>query len=274
MSDKVHTVLQDCIEMVRQGASPEECLARYPEYAQELEPLLETALTAQRQLPTAMPSMPSALRTRVRARVMAEWDRRHRPRQRFWHPPYLVPRWAASALSVVLVFVLSGTGTVLAAGSSVPGDPLYAVKELREDVSLWFARSPEAKVDIYTRLVKQRAEELMELAVDGKAGSASSVAARLEEHVSGVNRLVKERIERQTDGPLGPDSELLEKLHEVDRTQQSAAGILQEMLEQAPVESRVGLQRALETIERARDRVGTALEALGQPVSPLPPSNQ
>ena len=117
MEGRVQQVLEECLELLRQGVSLEQCLARYPECAQELEPLLRTALTAQGQL---TPGMPSAARTRIQARVLAEWDRRHLPRQRRWGLPFFLPRWAAVAASVVLAIVLGGVGTVAAAGSSSP----------------------------------------------------------------------------------------------------------------------------------------------------------
>ena len=268
MADRIQQVLQDCIELLRQGVSPEECLARYPEYAQELEPLLRTALNAQGEL---TPGMPPAARTRARARVLAVWDHRHLPRQRRWGLPFFLPRWAAMAVSVVLAIVLGGVGTVAAAGGAVPGDPLYPVKEIREGAQLWFARSPETKVAMYTRLVKERAEELRELAAKGRTGPSSIALARLERHVEDVNQLVEESIERPADGPPEIAPGLLGKLQEVIAEQLSAEGVVQETLEEAPVEARPGLQRALEAIQRGRDRVRDALEAAGHPI-PAEPS--
>ena len=265
MPDPVDNILQDCLELIRQGASVVECLARYPEKAEELDPLLRTALSARGQL---TPGMPSPARARVRASVLAEWDRRHLPKPRSWRLPVFLPRWAAVAASVVVVMVLSGTGTVLASTNSVPGDPLYAVKQLREDVQLWFTWSSEAKVDIYTRLVQQRAEELRKLASAGRAGSASIAVARLQSHVDDINQLAKANMESPTDGQSPASSRLLKKLQESVQAQQSAADIIQQMLDEAPAEVRAGLLGALEAIEEARNRVRAAQEAIAVPASP------
>lgn len=265
MPDLIDNILDDCLELIGTGASVAECLALYPEYAQELESLLETALSAQRQL---TPGMPSGARARVRAAALTEWDRHHLPKRRPWRLPILLPRWAAVAASVVVVMVLSGTGTVLASTNSVPGDPLYAVKQLREDVRLWFTWSPEAKVDMYTRLVRQRAEELRKLASAGRTDSAPIAAARLERHVANVNELAEAHIESQAEDQSPANPRLLKKLQDSVKAQQSAAGIIQQMLDEAPAEARAGLLRALEAIERARDRVRAAQEAIGVPVPP------
>ena len=50
-------------------------------------------------------------------------------------PLQIVPRWAIAVCAVMLVFVLGG-GTVLAANSSMPGNPLYAVKLATENLSV------------------------------------------------------------------------------------------------------------------------------------------
>ena len=78
MADRLDHVLDECLELLRQGVPLELCLARYPEEGEELGPLLRTALTAQAELTHAAPAQ---LRTRVRDRVMAEWDRRERAQQ-------------------------------------------------------------------------------------------------------------------------------------------------------------------------------------------------
>ena len=270
MRDRIDLVLQDCVEMVRRGASFEACLARYPEHGQELEPLLEAALSVQGELTSPMPA---AVDRGIRSRVLEEWDRRQFQRRRSWRLPYLMPRWAAVAAALVLAVLASGTGTVVAAAGSLPGDPLYLVKELREDFQLWFARSPEAKVGAYTQLVKQRADELRKLAAAGRVGSAPIAASRLERHVADVNRVMKESVESRSDGRLGADANFLENMDEYVRTQRSATGVLQEMLAQAPVGARADLERSIEAIELARNRVQAALESL-TPVLPLAPETR
>ena len=42
MADRLEQTFEECLELLSQGVSLEECLARYPEYARELEPLLRS----------------------------------------------------------------------------------------------------------------------------------------------------------------------------------------------------------------------------------------
>ena len=154
-------IVEECLELLRQGRSMEECLERYPEEAAELEPMLRVAFSVRSGLAADLP-LPA--RTRMRSRVLAEWDRQHQPRSWNLRLPSvlpgsaLFPRWAFAAAILVLALALGGLGTNTAAANTVPGDILYPVKELREGVELWFARSPEAKVEMYTSLVKERVD--------------------------------------------------------------------------------------------------------------------
>ena len=268
MEDRFQQALEDCIELLGHGASVEDCLARYSEYAQELEPLLHTALTARTQL---TPGMSSGAKARVRSQVMAEWDHRHLPRQRRWSLPSFLPRWAAVAASVVLAIGLGGASTVAAAGGAVPGQLLYPVKELREGAQLWFAQSPESKVAVYSRLVKERAKEIRELTATEHTGSSLIALARLEGHVSDVNNLTGRQIGLSGDASLAADSGLVERLKEVISEQKAAEAVVQKALQQAPAEVRPKFQDALKAIQAGRDRVRSAIESIGHP-SPLQPA--
>ena len=260
MSRPSEDALQASLELITQGASLDECLARYPDYAGELEPLLAAAIKTRAKL---TPGLSHSARGRIRAAVLAEWDHRPAPGRWRWRLPVLVPRWAAVAASVVVALMVSSTGTVLASSSSIPGDALYPVKQVREDVQLWLTRSPEAKVDLYTRLVKQRAEELKALALAGKGGPASIAAARLEKHVAGVNDLAARTLASDREAGVDIDPALAIKLSDSLKAQQSAAGEFQLLLSEAPAKAREGLERALQAIHQARDRVRAAQETIG-----------
>jgi hypothetical protein len=76
MTNDFYRAIQHCLELTRQGTPLEECLAQYPEYAEELRPLLIAATT-----PTQGYSrMPSTVRARLRQRVLEHWDHTHAPK--------------------------------------------------------------------------------------------------------------------------------------------------------------------------------------------------
>ena len=262
MENRVQEVLQQCLEHLEEGWSLEECLAQFPEEADRLEPLLQTALSARGQFALGIPA---ATRARLRDRVMAEWDHRHRPRHWTFPIPIFSLRTAAVTASVVLAVALSGIGTVAAAGGTVPGDHLYAVKELREEAQLWFARSPEAKVEMYTRLVKERAKEVQELAAQEEARSqAISLALdRMNQHLAALNTVLDEKVRQQKVDPTAIDAGFLEALQHSAQGQQSVQIALEEALAEAPSKTQPGLGAALDAIQRAQERVRAAAEAVG-----------
>ena len=263
MENEIQEVLQQCLERLEEGRSLEECLVQFPEEADRLEPLLQTALAARSQFAVGISA---ATRVRLRNRVMAEWDRRPRPRHWTFPVPLFSLRTATVAASVVLAVALSGVGTVAAAGGAVPGDRLYPVKELREETQLWFARSPEAKVEMYTHLVKQRAREVQELAAQEEARSlAISLALdRMSRHLAALNTVVEERSRQQRVDPTTIDAGFLEALQHSAQGQQSAQVALEETLAEAPSKDQPGLGAALDAIQLAQERVRAAAEAAGQ----------
>ena len=46
MNANRHEIVEECLELLRLGTSLEECLTRYPDDAEELEPILRTAVSA------------------------------------------------------------------------------------------------------------------------------------------------------------------------------------------------------------------------------------
>lgn len=262
MKDSIKDILQECLDLVRQGASIEECLARYPRYAQEIEPLLRTSLLAQEHL---APEMPVGAKNRVRGRVLAEWDRARVKSSRRWNLPSLMPRWAAVSIFLVLAIALGGTGTVAASGGAIPGDTLYPVKEFREETQLWFARSPEARVATSTRFVRERLEELRALTAAGETTRTSVALDRLEGHVNRINREVDTMFKQAGGPPTQTDIHLLDSLKNVMANQQLAESLIKDFVIEAPPETLLALHRDLEAIQGGRKRVQDALEAIQSP---------
>ncbi|MCX8126111.1 MAG: hypothetical protein N3E40_03065, partial [Dehalococcoidia bacterium] len=65
--EKFDEILNECLEALEKGQSLEACLDRYPEHAQSLRPLLETALAARRVAKLRpRPEFKEAVRRRLR----------------------------------------------------------------------------------------------------------------------------------------------------------------------------------------------------------------
>ncbi len=149
--------LGDCLTRMRlEGATPEECLAQYPQFRLEMAPLLIAA-----QDLGALDSLePTAeFRSRTREKLLAHM--RANPRRRDNWYGSLSFRYAAS---LALIFVaLASTGTALAQ-SALPGDTLYGWKLASERI--WYSlHGNPVDADIY--LSGRRVVEIQ--AIQGRA---------------------------------------------------------------------------------------------------------
>ncbi len=106
------------------------------------------------------PVMRQQFRKELRGRLMSEAVAVLAPRpSRFSFPAMLRPAFAAAA---ILVLVLAGATS--AAASSLPGDPLYALKRAGEDVRVALTFDDVARTRLLSELTDRRLEELAAVA--------------------------------------------------------------------------------------------------------------
>jgi hypothetical protein len=171
-------ILEECLERVLiKGETVEQCLAAYPEHAAELEPLLQTVLVAKEA---------SAIKPRPEFRERASYqfqaalrEMGARKSRSFFSQQ---PQWA-TAVIVVIVLLLAGSGTVVAAGNSLPDEPLYQVKLATETVRLALTPSALGKAELYVKLADKRVAEIIEMADKGEAEQVEQTAQRLNMHL-------------------------------------------------------------------------------------------
>jgi len=183
-------IFDECLERILTGGETvEQCLASYPEHAAELEPLLQTALNAKETLEIA--PRPE-FRERARYQILAELrDIEERKQRRFslfgWQP-----RWATAAIAV-LVLLVASSGTVAAAGNSMPDQPLYPVKLATERVRLVLIPSKLGKAEYYAELVDKRVSEIVNMAEKGKLKQMEKTAERMNNQLMAMAVLVSTR---------------------------------------------------------------------------------
>jgi hypothetical protein len=178
-------ILDKCLERVLLNGEPiEQCLAEYPDYASELEPLLRTSLTVKEA--TSVKPRPQ-FRERARYQFQAAIGETE-PKQRRgffgWQP-----RWA-TAVIVVIVLLLAGSGTVAAAGNSMPDEPLYQVKLATEAVQLALTPSALGKAELYAKLADKRVAEIVKMADEGKVPQVEQATQRLNDNLVAMASLV------------------------------------------------------------------------------------
>jgi DNA-binding ferritin-like protein len=199
---QLNTILDECLERILvNGETVPQCLESYPEYAAELEPLLQTAMITSEAV-DIQPSPEFKARARFELRVeMARADEKKRRSIFAWQP-----RWAVVVVTVVVVVLLGG-GTVLAADSdnTIPGNPLYAVKLATENVRLALSSSDITKAELCATLIDRRVAEIERLIERGRTELAQRTVNRLKRHLATLSRLSL-AIQSQ----IGPEAEDVE----------------------------------------------------------------
>jgi hypothetical protein len=178
-----NNILNECLERLLEGETIEQCLGRYPGQANGLKPLLKTALAA-RRVSAIQPRADFKARARYQFRsALKEAATKKRPFFSWF------PRWATVA-TIALVLLLAGSGTVAAAGSSMPDSPLYPVKLATEEVRLALTPSPLGKTSFCAELADRRVAEIIYLAERGNAQQLKLITQRLDERLVMLTTLI------------------------------------------------------------------------------------
>jgi hypothetical protein len=179
-------ILDECLErLLVKGETIDQCLQSYPEHADELRPLLQMAVEAK----TAIAIQPRPeFRERARYQMQAAFHQATEPR-RGLRLIFRLSRGWAIALSIALVVLLAGGGTVAAAGYSMPDSPLYPVKLATEQVQMAFTFTDMGKAELHARLTDRRVAEIAYLASKGTPQQVEQIVQRLDNHLGMIASL-------------------------------------------------------------------------------------
>lgn len=158
--EALETMLEKTLE---HGTNIETVLAEFPEFAEELRPLLQSAIDASAlAVPPASADVARRGRTRLLQHAAQMRDAAPVPRASFFDF-----RLATATLTLLLVFFVGGTGIVSASSSALPGDSLYTVKRGWESTHLWFA-DDDRTASLEAEYEEERREEVQELLGGGR----------------------------------------------------------------------------------------------------------
>lgn len=166
MNNKLYDALEICLREIENGVTLENVLARFPDLAAELRPILKASVKA-RKLNMASAPSPEAIR-RGRAKLLQRASEMREakvaPRRR------VIPIFQRLALSLGLTatFLLSGTGLVGASATALPGENLYPVKRTWEDLQLFFIFDKDARDAVQSQFETERLHEVNELLAEGR----------------------------------------------------------------------------------------------------------
>lgn len=252
-----NNILDDCIErLLVKGETLQQCLERYPEHAAELEPLLQMALAAN-QAVSVQPDPDFRARARYEFNVLLQQAKSKR------RIPVLSwrPRWAVATVALLVVVLLTGGGTALAADQIMPGNPLYPVKLVTEQVGLTFTTSDIGKAELYATLADRRVAEIDYVISRGKHHWVEPTTERLNGHLAMMAGLrlgrgpettpqkgqaAREQMGREGDVVFVPGNGRARLRGLLGRFSVNHPTKLQSLLERAPESARPALQRAIE----------------------------
>jgi hypothetical protein len=257
-------VLDLCLAQVQSSAATvEDCLRDYPELADQLGPLLRTALQASDLLassgPTAAYRVASEARllNRLRAAQVVERGDRNRvidrpsPKRPFaglGRPPAWKPAYALAGLALALALIGSSIGVASAAAAALPGDRLYALKRGLEETSLALSRTTAGDTALLLDFAEVRLQEAEALIDLGRPHDLS-------EALSGYERELDRLLAQQDQDPAA--------LNGLEAAIEAHQRILSRALGHASPQARQAIERTLERTKRGQDQVEEARQGQG-----------
>ena len=168
MNDVPEAVLHESLDLMEQGESIEKILVRYPDVASGLRPFLETAA----QLATLAPQPSLAAKQKSQKAFLAHAKSLNvAPAQpSSW---YRLRQILLPLASLALVVILFGATAVSVSGSAIPGDALYPVKRIVENVQLNRANDVEAATALMDEYRQERIREVLSLLRTGRTVEVS-----------------------------------------------------------------------------------------------------
>lgn len=158
MSRNIDDLLDITLTEIEKGKSVEDCLKAYPEFIEELEPLLRIALEI-KSFGKPVPR-PEAVESVVRQGKQILIEKSRSESKSFLarvlsYQPYMI-RIAALILLVILV----GWSSIAISSRSVPGDLFYPVKIAKEKVQYILTFNEEGKIHRHLAFSNRRTQEL------------------------------------------------------------------------------------------------------------------
>ncbi len=192
-------ILSNCLAALERGEGLADILARYPQAASELKPLLEAAdwLEGQQAAVEPRPGFVRASRSRLIEKIEAEpvaaggWLEQIIAQLR----SALGGSWRVAlqlSLAAVLLacLVLTGSEAALASQGALPGEALYSLKLGLERVELLVTLDPAKKIELHNQFAQARLVEIQELVMEGRYNYIREAVSNFEAHVQQASQLL------------------------------------------------------------------------------------
>jgi hypothetical protein len=178
MKHNTDELFDQLLEEMQKGMTVDQCLAMYPEYADELKPLLEIVRSIA-DLSVPEPREQAVAETLRQVRVH---NRKEEHRKPFLLRPFIPwqPALVRAAAIVILIIAIGWTTASLSA-RSLPGEPLYSVKRLTERIEYSVAFNAYQKAVLHLRFADRRTQEFSYTFTPGEKIDRALLSAMLNE---------------------------------------------------------------------------------------------
>ncbi len=247
---KVDHILAQCLADIEAGRlTAAECLERYPEYREALEPLL--ALSGEvRALPPVSPTPAFRRSAKQRLRARLEPRRRRAVTIPGW------PRWKGRSVATakqatlrrpamswlliitLIISILTGGGVVTASAEALPGDALYPVKVSLEAAQLMLTFDQGNEVQLRLQFAERRLGEMRALVEQGRYDEIPQALAGFGTQVTEALRGWLRAVE------AGEGTEAMAEGLELAFSRHDE--VLNELLGQVPEQAQPAIQHAIE----------------------------
>jgi len=163
--NNIFDALEISLQELEDGTELDVVLGHFPDFADELRPILETSIKA-RGIAVSSPS-PAAVR-RGRAKVLQHAAELRESRIKPGKRVIPIFQRLAMSLGLVVLFLTSGTGLVNASSSALPGENLYPVKRTWEDIQLLFVFDEHERNLLKYEFEDERLNEVSVLMSEGR----------------------------------------------------------------------------------------------------------
>jgi hypothetical protein len=207
---KIEKIIAESIQMLEDGSADIESLtAQYPEHKEELARILETFSTLKK---ADLPKLSTSEKENASKRLMnlltdkdkivteSKVFRPNRQNKQIFKQRRNAMSWIVIA-SLIIASLAGGTGTALAAQDSLPGDGLYGVKTLLQDIQLTLS-GDEGDIDLLLQFMDENLRDMEQLAGEGRY---EDVGLALHHYEDNFSELIRTRDRIHVEDPASGD---------------------------------------------------------------------
>ena len=254
-------IFDSCLERMFEGANIEDCLKEYPGQAAELEPLLRTGLALRQASLNIHPDYHFKAIVRSCLQIRVEKIRQKEQKATWFFSCY--KRLAVAMAGVMVVFLVGG-GVFLASANALPDETLYPIKLAGEHLRLAVTFSDIERAKIRVQFAERRADEMVEMALQGEREMISTLTAQITAHIDNLSEIWESPVMQGESASAFVPAESPESVGIRASGEDKSAVDLEGMLDQSREETLYILQAALYTApEDLKPILEQAIENLG-----------